>query len=187
MQRVLLAGSHRNALRLEGWLRSKERLGYSVCGMVCHDRPSGALNDLKMSLGTVEDLERLIVEQGITQVILSEIPQFRNLLTHYTEVCERNGVRFLVVCDFERVLRHPMKMFEDEGIRFLGLRDEPLEGPFGRFGKRFLDIAVALPVCLFVLPFTTLLVAYLQWRYSPWFDFFPSSSRWTAEYAVCDL
>jgi putative colanic acid biosynthesis UDP-glucose lipid carrier transferase len=123
-------------------------------------------------MGTLEDLERVIVEQDITQVILVEFPEFRNFVTHYTDVCERHGVRLLIVCDFERTLRHPVTMFEDEGVRFIGLRAEPLEDPFGRFGKRCLDIIVALPVVLFILPFTTLLVAFLQFRYSPGSIFF---------------
>ncbi len=165
-QRVLLAGSQSSAGTLESWLSSKQRLGYSIAGIICHDRNRGSLHGVKV-LGSFEDLESIIVEQDITQVILIEVPVFRNFLSHYTEVCERHGVRLLVVCDFERALRHPVTMFEDEGVRFIGLREEPLEDPFGRLGKRCLDVAVALPVVLFVLPFTTLLVAYLQWRYSP--------------------
>jgi len=166
MQRVLAAGNYHNIASLHGWLRNKEQLGYFISGIMCHDRSSGTLNGF-MILGTLEDLERIIVERDITQVVLAELPQFRHFLTHYTEVCERRGVRLLVVCDFERTLRHPVTMFEDEGVRFLGLRTEPLEDPFGRFSKRCLDIVVALPVVVLVLPFTTLLVAYLQWRYSP--------------------
>ncbi len=165
-QRVLLAGSFGNVSTLEGWLRSKQRLGYSIAGLIGHDRSEGTLHGIKV-LGSLEDLERVIVDQDITQVILVEVPMFRNFLSHYTEVCERHGVRLLVVCDFERALRHPVTMFEDEGLRFIGLREEPLEDPFGRLGKRCLDIAVALPVVLFVLPITTLLVAYLHWRFSP--------------------
>jgi exopolysaccharide biosynthesis polyprenyl glycosylphosphotransferase len=169
--RVLLAGCCRNASSLHGWLKSKERLGYHITGVICHDRFFEALNGLKV-MGTLEDLERIIVEQDITQVILVEFPEFRNFVTHYTTVCERHGVRLLIVCDFERTLRHPVTMFEDEGVRFIGLREEPLEDPFGRFGKRCLDIIVALPVVLFILPFTTILVALLQWRYSPGSIFF---------------
>jgi exopolysaccharide biosynthesis polyprenyl glycosylphosphotransferase len=165
-QRVLVAGNYQNIASLHGWLTNKEQLGYFISGLMCHDRSGGTLNGFKI-LGTLEDLERIIVEWDITQVVLAEFPQFRNFLTHYTEVCERHGVRLLVVCDFERTLRHPVTMFEDEGVRFLGLRDEPLEDPFGRFSKRCLDIALALPVVLFILPFTTVVVAYLQWRHSP--------------------
>jgi putative colanic acid biosynthesis UDP-glucose lipid carrier transferase len=166
MQRVLLAGSCQNVSTLEGWLASKQHLGYTITGLVCHDRSIGIFGGFKI-LGTLEDLERIIVEQDITHVILVEFPAYRHFLTHYTQVCERHGVRLLVICDFERTLRHPVTMFEDEGLRFIGLRDEPLEDPIGRFAKRCLDIAVALPMVLFILPFTTLFVACLQMRYAP--------------------
>jgi putative colanic acid biosynthesis UDP-glucose lipid carrier transferase len=165
-QRVLLAGCCRNASSLHGWLKSKALLGYSIAGLICHDRSFGTLDGLKI-VGTLEDLERIIVEQDITQVILVEFPEFRNFVTHYTSVCERHGVRLLIVCDFERTLRHPITMFEDEGVRFIGLREEPLEDPFGRLGKRCLDIVVASAVIMFIFPFTTLLVVFLQRRYSP--------------------
>ena len=164
-QRVLVAGCCQNASILQGWLKSKQRMGYSIAGLITHDPSIRSLNGFK-TLGTLEDLDRVIVEQDITQVVLVEFPVFRNFLSYYTEVCERRGVRLLVICDFERALRHPVTMFEDEGFRFIGLREEPLEDPFGRLGKRCLDLAVALPVVLFVLPFTTLVVAFLQWRYS---------------------
>jgi exopolysaccharide biosynthesis polyprenyl glycosylphosphotransferase len=165
-QRVLVAGCCRNAVNLKGWLESKEQLGYSVAGIICHDRSIGALNGLKI-MGTAEDLERIIIEQDITNVILAEFPQFRNLIAHYSEVCERRGVRLQIVCDFERTLRHPVTMFEDEGLRFIGLRAEPLEDPFWRLSKRCLDIIVSLMAVVLILPWSTLLVWGLQRKYSP--------------------
>ena len=166
VQRVLLAGSSGNVPKLHGWLQSKQRHGYAIAGVVCHDRPTGVLNGIKI-LGMLDDVENVIIDHDITQVILVEFPLFQNFLAHYTMVCERHGVRLMVVCDFERTLRHPVTMFEDEGIRFIALRDEPLEDPFSRFSKRCLDLAVALPVVLLILPVVTLVVAILQWRYSP--------------------
>jgi exopolysaccharide biosynthesis polyprenyl glycosylphosphotransferase len=165
-QRILVAGSSQSVLTLRGWLAVKHRLGYTITGLVCNDRSDGVVNGLKV-LGTPDDLERIIVEQDITHVILVEFPAFRHFLSHYTEICERRGVRMQVICDFERALGHPVTMFEDEGLRFLGLREEPLADPFGRFAKRTLDIAVSLPVVIFILPLTTLLVAWLQIRYAP--------------------
>src|SRR6267154_611765 len=38
MQRVLLAGSCHNVSTLRGWLASTQRLGYTISGLVCHDR-----------------------------------------------------------------------------------------------------------------------------------------------------
>jgi exopolysaccharide biosynthesis polyprenyl glycosylphosphotransferase len=161
MQRVLLAGSCRNVASLRGWLVSKQRLGYTIPGLISHDRTVGVFDGFKI-LGTLEDLDRVIMEQDISHVILIEFPEFRHLLAHYAEVCERRGVRLLVICDFDRSLRHPVTMFEDEGIRFIGLREEPLEDPFGRFAKRSFDIIIALVVLFLILPFTTLLVSLLQ-------------------------
>jgi exopolysaccharide biosynthesis polyprenyl glycosylphosphotransferase len=166
IQRVLLAGSFANVPKLQGWLHSKEQHGYAIAGAVCHDRAAGMLNGIRI-LGTLDELESILLEQDITQVILVEFPMFQNFLAHYTVVCERHGVRLMVVCDFERKLRHPVTMFEDEGVRFIALREEPLEDPFRRFSKRCLDLAVALPVVLFILPFAAVVVAVLQWRYAP--------------------
>jgi putative colanic acid biosynthesis UDP-glucose lipid carrier transferase len=166
MHRMVLAGSCQGVSSLQGWLARKQQLGYKIMGLVCHDQVTGSFQGFKV-LGPIEDLERIIVEQDITHVIVVEFPAFRHFLTHYTEVCERRGVRLRVICDFEKMLRHPVTMFEDEGLRFIGLRAEPLEDPLGRFVKRCLDIAVALPVVVLILPFTTLLVAWMQRRYAP--------------------
>lgn len=165
-QRVLVAGCRQNVSRLQGWLNNKTQLGYSIIGMIAHDLNAKSCCGHPV-LGTIEDLERVIVEQDITHVVLGEFLNFRHCIAHYTEVCERHGVRLLVTCDFESALRHPVTMFEDEGMRFIGLRDEPLEDPFGRFAKRSLDILVSLLVVLLILPATTLVVAWLQRRRSP--------------------
>ena len=164
-QRVLVAGCCQNVHKLEGWLNSKARVGYSISGVISHDKNVKTVSGYRV-LGMMEDLERVIVEHDITHVVLGEFFRFRHCIVFYTEVCERNGVRLLVICDFESALRHPVTMFEDEGIRFIGLRDEPMEDPIGRFAKRTLDIIVASLVVLLVLPFTTLFVALLQRRYS---------------------
>ena len=41
---------------------------------------------------------------------------------------------------------------------FIALREEPLECPFNRLTKRALDVSIALPVIIFVLPWVSLLV-----------------------------
>jgi len=165
-QRVLVAGGCQNVSQLLGWLNSKERVGYTITGLISHDENAQDRFGLKV-LGTTDDLEQIIAEQHITLVVLGEFLIFRNYIAHYADVCERHGIRLLVICDFESAVRHPVTMFEDEGIRFISLRDEPLEDPFGRFAKRCLDLAVALPIVILILPVTTLLVGLIQWRFSP--------------------
>ena len=61
-------------------------------------------------------------------------------------------MRLLIVNDLEDKLHRTISFFEDDGIQFIGFRQEPLECPLGRILKRGLDVAVSLPVVIFVLP-----------------------------------
>ena len=100
----------------------------------------------------------MIRERGITQVILLEFPLFTEVNRNIISVCDQLGVRLLIVSDLEEKLRHPVTHFEDDGFRFIGLREEPLENPLNRFFKRAIDLAIALPVMLFIFPILTSIV-----------------------------
>jgi putative colanic acid biosynthesis UDP-glucose lipid carrier transferase len=163
---VALVGPSRKAVALRDWLANKTDIGYKTVGIICDEPGAAAIPGLKV-LGMLEDLERAVREWSITQIIMVEFPQHDHVLHYCIEVCEKRGVRLLMFCDFEDKFGHAVTMFEDAGLRFVGLRQEPLEDPLNRFCKRALDIALALPVTVFVLPPVTLLVWALQWRQSP--------------------
>ncbi len=63
--------------------------------------------------------------------------------------------------------RHRGRLEHNEHYAFAASTAEPLENPFNRVLKRLLDIAVALPVVLLILPPLTLVVWYMQRRQSP--------------------
>jgi putative colanic acid biosynthesis UDP-glucose lipid carrier transferase len=118
-------------------------------------------------LGTQDDVERVVREQGITQVIMLEFPLF-------TEVNRKHHPRLRSARRpsshrqrSREKLRHPVTHFEDDGFRFIGLREEPLENPLNRFCKRAIDIAIALPVMLVVFPLLTVIVWLAQRLQSP--------------------
>ncbi|MDX1953615.1 MAG: exopolysaccharide biosynthesis polyprenyl glycosylphosphotransferase [Verrucomicrobiota bacterium] len=165
-ERVLLIGSTKNIAFLQNWIESKESVGYVTIGILSDDARTSEVEGYKV-LGGFDDIERTVREWSITQVVLVEFPLFSNVLSNCASICEKLGVRFLVFCDFESKFHHSITMFEDEGLRFISLRQEPLEDPFNRFCKRALDIIVAMPVILFVLPFTTLVVWFFQKLQSP--------------------
>jgi lipopolysaccharide/colanic/teichoic acid biosynthesis glycosyltransferase len=50
------------------------------------------------------------------------------------------------------MLQHPLTSVIEGGHQFYSLQQEPLEDPFNRILKRLLDIVIALPIVLFVLP-----------------------------------
>jgi len=165
-EKTLLIGSPRKATQLRGWLRRKADVGLRAVGLICDDKIDQTEEGMPV-LGTPGDLEKIIRERGITQVILLEFPLFAEVNWEIIRVCDQLGVRLLIVSDLEEKLRHSVTHFEDDGFRFIGLREEPLENPLNRFFKRAIDLAIALPVMLFVFPILTVIVWIVQRLQSP--------------------
>jgi exopolysaccharide biosynthesis polyprenyl glycosylphosphotransferase len=166
-QRTLMVGSGLRADALIEWLNRKELLGVEPVGLL-HDENDQAhhLHGIPI-LGTTEDLEKVIQEQKITHLILLEFPFFPSQITHMMHVCDKFGVRLLMVDNLDEYFMHPITYFEDDGVRFICVRDEPLQNPVNRLIKRLLDVAISLPVVLFVLPITTIIVWLCQRFQSP--------------------
>src|SRR2546430_4412997 len=165
-EKTVLVGSSAKAAQLRAWLRRKGDIGLRTIGLICNE-PIEKTEDGIPVLGGSDALERIIVERGVTQVIMLEFPVFDDGNRQIIQVCDRVGVRLLIVSDLEEKLRHPVTHFEDDGFRFIGLREEPLENPLNRFFKRAIDIAISLPVMIVVFPVLTLIVWLAQRIQSP--------------------
>lgn len=126
-------------------------------GLVCAEHPQSAVSSLPI-LGTVDQIEEILRTKSITQLIVLNLSLGSDRLREITQLCEDAAVRLVVLHDLHSYFNHTTIVFEDEGVRFIALRDEPLENPLNRFLKRLLDLAVALPVVIFILPFTSALV-----------------------------
>ena len=144
-------GPRRKAVQLKRWLEGNQHLGLEVSGLLTEDADDNTDAALP-ALGRPEDLEKTLAAPGIMTVLMVEFPRTNGSMRHYTAVCEGHGIRLLVVADLDRIFGHPLAVFEDQGRFFIGLREEPLENPINRFFKRCVDIAVSLPVVLFILP-----------------------------------
>ena len=94
----------------------------------------------------------MIRRERVTQVIVAGLPEDREAHRRLVEAVEKLGVRFSIQSNLEEMLAHPVVHTEDDGLRFIMLREEPLENPLNRILKRGLDLAVALPVVVLVLP-----------------------------------
>jgi putative colanic acid biosynthesis UDP-glucose lipid carrier transferase len=165
--RILLIGTPPKALRLQNWLRSKQIYGMDTLGILSDD-PAGTeiLNGVPL-LGKIADAEKVIEKREITQVILLQLPDAPEKHQDLMSVLQRHGVRLLIFNNLEEKLHHPVIYIEDDGYHFISLRREPLENPFNRIAKRTLDVAIALPVVLVVLPVAALAVWIIQRFFSP--------------------
>lgn len=165
-EKTLLVGSSRRALQLRDWLRRKAEIGLRTVGMICDENVDKNQDGIPV-LGTSDQLEKVICECGITQVILLEFPLFTEINQNVIRICDQLGIRLFILSDLEEKLRHSVTHFEDGGFRFIGLREEPLENPLNRFFKRAIDLAIAVPVMLFIFPFFAVIVLIAQRLQSP--------------------
>ena len=165
-EKTLLVGSSRRALQLRDWLRRKAEIGLRTVGMICDENVDNNQDGIPV-LGTSDQLEKVICQFGITQVILLEFPLFTEMNQNVIRICDQLGIRLVILSDLEEKLRHSVTHFEDGGFRFIGLREEPLENPLNRFFKRAIDLAIAIPVMLFIFPFVAVIVWIAQRLQSP--------------------
>lgn len=169
-QRTLICGMSEDIARIRPWLKRKTALGMQVLGFVAL-KPQGAGDENGPVWDTVDQLESIIASQRINQVILTRTlsPAELNALDAR---CEQAGARLFFVHDLEEQVGRSMSYVRDDGLQFFGFREEPLECPLNRIIKRLIDIAVSLPVILFILPWTTLLVWAIHRLQSPGALFF---------------
>jgi len=165
-ERVALAGTIEQAIQFKPWLDRKEEMGVRTVGLICVEPLSGMTSPFPV-LGTLDQMGDILRSQSITRLIVLNLSLGNERLRHFTQLCEAATVRLVVLHDLNSYFNHNITVFDDDGIRFIGLREEPLENPMNRVAKRALDLAVALPVVLLILPFTSILVWMLQRLTSP--------------------
>lgn len=165
-ERVALAGTVEQASTIQPWLQRKAALGLHAVGVIC---PQGAVAGASPVpvLGTMDEVEKILRNFSITQVILLDMSLGNKVVGGLAKVCEKAAVRFLALYNLSEYFSQHTTTFEDDGVRFISLREEPLESPVNRFLKRSLDLAVAVPVVVLLLPVTTLVVWAVQQIQSP--------------------
>jgi exopolysaccharide biosynthesis polyprenyl glycosylphosphotransferase len=165
-RRVLLVGSPTKVQEMKLWGRQTAELGLDVANFLeDSDQFLGASNlPQSVDLGR---LERTIRQERIQQIILLELPPEQSNLEKIVALSDRLGIRLLVVNNLPEIFKRPISYFSLYGVEFIGVREEPLEEPMNRLIKRGLDLAISIPVVVFVLPPLMLLVAILHRLQSP--------------------
>lgn len=164
-ERALLVGTPGYSLRLRSWLKSKEEFGFKAVGSLCGSDETGVPG--VPWLGEYSDLDRVLAEQRITQVIFLALPESSEHYSDLVECVEDHGIRLVILNNLEEKLRHRAVHFTDGGLDFIAPRAEPLEDPLNRSFKRLLDLAVSIPVVVFILPPLAVMVWILQRVQSP--------------------
>jgi exopolysaccharide biosynthesis polyprenyl glycosylphosphotransferase len=160
--RTLLVGPLGKAREMEDWCKQTAELGLDISNFM--DNPANVHIAQSDNLPL---LEKTISQGRIQQLILLELPKEQKTLEQIAQLCNRLGTRLLVVNNLSELFNHPVSFFNLYGFDFISCREEPLEDPVNRLSKRALDIAISLPVVIFILPPLILLVAILHRLQSP--------------------
>ena len=166
VQNTILLGSRRGVARLNEWLSAKVIYGVKLVGAVTDGVGAEGPNALP-HLGSIANLEDHIRCVNATQVIAVDVPHSPVVVNHLANTCQRMGVRLLLANDYELMLGRRISMSEEDGIHFISFHKEPLESPFNRLLKRGTDLAVSIPVVLFILPVLSFFVWLVQRFQSP--------------------
>jgi exopolysaccharide biosynthesis polyprenyl glycosylphosphotransferase len=119
-------------------------------------------------LGTLEELRRIVIEHDVSQVVVSQAAHEPRQAHEIARCVQDAGCRVRFYANSRSYFGTLPISVEHEGdYTFVMLTAEPLENPANRALKRVLDIAVSLPVVLFVLPPLVAIVALMQYRQSP--------------------
>lgn len=165
--KTLLVGPRKLQERLGPWLRQQNNLGMVVAGVLSEDVPPEGTAQRGFWLGRPADFLAVLREREIGLVVLLGSSGRAETVLEIVEGCQAAGVRLLIYQDYADAAPIPMIPVVDAQHIFLTMHEEPLADPVNRWLKRALDIVVALPVVVLILPPLSLIVWVLQARQAP--------------------
>jgi exopolysaccharide biosynthesis polyprenyl glycosylphosphotransferase len=163
---TLILGEEQLFPDLKAWLELRERLGLQPVGTVTYRGVAPAGLGLSV-VGDFDDLKTAINNTGAQQVLMLSLPRSHDDAEQLARACASCGCRLLIHNNLTFRLTYPLRLLAQDGYSFLAFQDEPLEDPLNRCLKRALDIAIALPVVLFVLPPLVAVAWLFQRRQAP--------------------
>jgi exopolysaccharide biosynthesis polyprenyl glycosylphosphotransferase len=164
--RTIIVASRREACLLQAWLAPRGHLGIDAIGYVTPEVESAGHD--AMRLGGLADLPDIIARHVADQVVFSRAEFSREGMAGVLSMVERAHCRVRFFVNMQSIFGGRTEMIEhNEHYAFAASTLEPLDNPLNRVLKRMLDVVVALPVVMLVLPPLMLLVWLMQHVQSP--------------------
>jgi len=163
---AVLLGSAQSTNKAAAWLSAKSNFGLKAVGWL-PEKLNGEEDSVVPKLGTMRQLGDVLEKTGAKVVLVTDFLATKVDVHWLRSVCEMHGARLAFRIDFGEASRSGISCYQDEGISLVTLRDEPLESPLNRMLKRAIDVAIALPVVIVVLPPLAVLVRLVHFFQSP--------------------
>jgi|GEM_PF-60696 len=186
LKRVLIVGTGPSASVLKEELAKHSELGYDIVGFVA--MPSRAVNrgpqalgirpkaeenrptsrdPLPMGclpiLGSLKDLPRLIKDQKISEVLVTELDPLQDEIFDLVSRNMTETLQVRVVTDLNEILTPRATIEELGGIPTITFEADPLRG-FNLFLKRVMDLTLAVTGVVLLLPLFVLIGILIKWE-----------------------
>lgn len=156
--RVLIAGVGPVGIRLAARCLRKPELGYELVGFAAMDESKVGLRLHQVPvLGTINDIRRLIRDNGVEEVFVTETELGSDQFTQIFLDGERENARINFVPSLIEMLRSSIRYDEVAEIPIYSMRETPLRG-INAATKRFIDLAGASLGLLLLTPLSIPLI-----------------------------
>ena len=145
INRVAIIGTDALAIRLQHAINDEPFLRSHIAGHIStpEQQETAAVSNEQI-LGTLDQLNELLLEHNINQVVLADLSLDHEYMVNIIHHCEKNLIRFSLVPDIFRILTSGVVVETINGIPMISLKKWPLDHVFNRARKRAFDIAGAL-------------------------------------------
>jgi exopolysaccharide biosynthesis polyprenyl glycosylphosphotransferase len=167
--RTLVLAHTEDAGRLASWFSQVEHLGQVMVGWISKRSEVNPVHTPGIPwLGNWNDLEQVMAEHNINHLMVNRSYFDDREASRIEQVAERRGCRLHYFIDLGEAFGTGVTTLEHtQRYAFASHTNEPLDNPANRFAKRALDLAISVPVVIFVLPVLTALVWAYQRKQSP--------------------
>ncbi len=158
--RIVAVCDEQAAPATKDWFVNKKMLGIQLCEMLV--APRGEVSD-----ADVEDRLTEATARQRPNLVIWRLPTDAARTERLCKITEANGSHLAI--DLHPILGEMggLQVAEYAMMKLVSLHKQPLISPAYRFLKRFLDVAISLPVVLLVVPVLCALVAILHRIFSP--------------------
>ncbi|MBC8039533.1 MAG: exopolysaccharide biosynthesis polyprenyl glycosylphosphotransferase [Opitutaceae bacterium] len=166
--RTVIVARPDEARLLHAWLASRGHLGIDAIGYVTPENDSAGSGDDLLRLGGLAELSAIVARHRVGQLVFSRAAFSTEGAADIVRKAEEAHCRVRFFVDLHAVFGGNPDLLEHNGhYTFAASTPEPLDNPCNRILKRVLDVAVALPAVVLVMPPLTLVVWLMQRRQSP--------------------